>query len=69
MSPFKMFGSSMSAANSRGSPMYSTLTHQAPEVLLNNEISFAGDVYSLGVLMWQVRTGFKAVAADHFCIF
>ena len=39
--------------------MYNTLTHQAPEVLLNNEISFAGDVYSLGVLMWQVRGRFQ----------
>lgn len=29
--------------------------HQAPEVLEHNFVSKAADVYSFGVLLWQVR--------------
>ena len=37
--------------------MYNTLTHQPPEALMKNAISFSGDVYSFGVLLWQVTRG------------
>ncbi len=33
---------------------YGTLTHQPPETLLDGIISKAVDVYSFGVLLWQV---------------
>jgi serine/threonine protein kinase/GAF domain-containing protein len=36
---------------------YGTVTHQAPEVLMKGELSFAADVYSFGVLLWQGWTG------------
>ncbi len=33
-----------------------TLTHQPPETLMEGIISKAVDVYSFGVLLWQVRS-------------
>mmetsp|Transcript_16649 Transcript_16649/g.41609 ORF Transcript_16649/g.41609 Transcript_16649/m.41609 type:complete len:254 (-) Transcript_16649:959-1720(-) len=39
----------------RGS--YGAITHMAPEVLESRQIGYKGDVYSLGVLMWQMLTG------------
>lgn len=42
------------AINSNG---YATITHMAPEVLRDNSLSFAADVYALGVLIWQMMTG------------
>jgi Protein tyrosine and serine/threonine kinase len=34
-----------------------TITHQAPEVLEHGLLSQAADVYSFGVLLWQVGVG------------
>ena len=34
---------------------YGALTHMAPEVLSQNQMGKAADVYSWGVLLWQVR--------------
>ncbi len=34
---------------------YATLTHMAPEVLTDQTLSPAADVYAVGVLLWQVR--------------
>mmetsp|Transcript_35206 Transcript_35206/g.78353 ORF Transcript_35206/g.78353 Transcript_35206/m.78353 type:complete len:865 (-) Transcript_35206:387-2981(-) len=36
---------------------YGTLTHQPPETLVNGIVSKATDVYSYGVLLWQMYTG------------
>ena len=36
------------------SNLYGTVTHQPPETLKDNVVSYAGDVYAFGVLMWQV---------------
>ena len=42
---------------------YATVTHMAPEVLLNGELSRAGDVYSFGVLLWAMCTGARPWAS------
>lgn len=34
--------------------LYGTVTHQPPETLKDDVVSYAGDVYAFGVLMWQV---------------
>lgn len=36
---------------------YATITHMAPEVLSSCSHSRAADVYSFGVLLWQMSTG------------
>lgn len=36
---------------------YGTITHMAPEVLRNSTLSKPADVYSIGVLLWQMVTG------------
>ncbi|KAG2493894.1 hypothetical protein HYH03_007831 [Edaphochlamys debaryana] len=36
---------------------YGTITHMAPEVLRDSTLSKAADVYSVGVLLWQMVTG------------
>ena len=36
---------------------YGTVTHMSPELLLEGRLSKAADVYSFGVLLWQVRGG------------
>ena len=33
-----------------------TLTHMAPEVLLKGQVSFASDVYALGITLWELVT-------------
>ncbi|CAL5218358.1 g20 [Coccomyxa viridis] len=39
---------------------YGTITHMAPEVLANDYISKAADVYSFGVLCWEMLAGQRA---------
>lgn len=34
-----------------------TITHMAPEVLMNGRVSKAADVYSFGILLWELYTG------------
>eukprot|EP00878_Enallax_costatus_P015719 GHUV01016470.1.p1 GENE.GHUV01016470.1~~GHUV01016470.1.p1 ORF type:complete len:346 (+),score=111.35 GHUV01016470.1:799-1836(+) len=41
---------------------YGTITHMAPEVLEHGMVSKAADVYSFGVLLWQMVTGSRAWA-------
>ncbi len=36
---------------------YGTLSHMPPELVLNGTVSRAVDVYSFGVLLWQMYTG------------
>ncbi len=42
--------------------MYGTLTYMPPELLKDGLISKAMDVYSLGVLVWEMATGERAFA-------
>ena len=37
-----------------------TLTHMAPEVLLEGKQSKAADVYAFGLVMWEIYTGGRA---------
>ena len=39
---------------------YGTITHMAPEVLRSNQISKAADVYSFGVILWELAAGCRA---------
>lgn len=39
-----------------------TLTHMAPEVLLQGKVSRASDVYAFGILLWELYTGGRAFA-------
>ncbi|KAF8057640.1 HT1 [Scenedesmus sp. PABB004] len=39
-----------------------TLTHMAPELLMQGRCSRASDVYSFGILVWELATGGKAFA-------
>ncbi len=39
---------------------YGTVTHMPPEVLLNGEVSKATDVYSFGVMLWEMLTTARA---------
>jgi serine/threonine protein kinase len=41
---------------------YGTVTHMPPEMLLHGEISKAADIYSFGVLVWEMLTGTRAWA-------
>jgi serine/threonine protein kinase len=36
---------------------YGAVTHMAPEVLTEHRVGYKADVWSLGVIMWQVRCG------------
>ena len=33
-----------------------TVTHMAPELIANGDVSTAGDVYAFGILMWECYT-------------
>jgi serine/threonine protein kinase len=39
---------------------YGTITHMAPEVLRANIVSKAADVYSFGVILWEMAAGCRA---------
>ncbi len=39
---------------------YGTITHMAPEVLRANIVSRAADVYSFGVILWELAAGCRA---------
>jgi len=36
---------------------HGTVTHMPPELLLENRLSKAADVYAFGVLLWELHTG------------
>ena len=39
---------------------YGTITHMAPEVLRANTASKAADVYSFGIILWEMAAGCRA---------
>jgi serine/threonine protein kinase len=40
-----------------GQPRFGALSHAAPELIRGQELSKASDVYSVGVLLWELVTG------------
>lgn len=38
-------------------PRFGALSHAAPELIQGQELSKASDVYSIGVLLWELLTG------------
>eukprot|EP00877_Chromochloris_zofingiensis_P009686 jgi/Chrzof1/4971/Cz15g06230.t1 len=43
-----------------------TVTHMAPELLRSGKLSAAADVYSFGIMMWEVFTGEMAFQNFHY---
>jgi serine/threonine protein kinase len=49
--------------------IYGNLPYIAPEVIAGKEITFASDIYSIGILMWEISSGkppFIYNENDHF---
>jgi serine/threonine protein kinase len=45
-------------------PLQGTLTHMAPEVLLQGHMSKAADVYAFGICLWELTGSGKAFAGE-----
>eukprot|EP00983_Pelagomonas_calceolata_P069689 1150463-Pelagomonas_calceolata.AAC.3 len=41
---------------------YSTIDHLAPEVISDQRVSYKGDIYSLGIILWRMLTGSRCAA-------
>ncbi|RIA92244.1 kinase-like domain-containing protein, partial [Glomus cerebriforme] len=37
--------------------IYGNLPYAAPEVIVRKEYTFASDIYSFGILMWEISSG------------
>lgn len=48
--------------NTRATSVLGTVTHMAPEMLSEGKVNFKGDVYSFGVMLWEMYTGERAWA-------
>lgn len=48
---------------------FGALSHAAPELIKGEKLSKASDVYSVGVLLWELVTGKVSghIAAEHIC--
>ncbi|RHZ61684.1 hypothetical protein Glove_346g186 [Diversispora epigaea] len=44
---------------SRKSPMYGLIPFMAPELFKNQPFSYASDIYNLGMIMWQMTSGYR----------
>lgn len=45
---------------------HGTITHMAPEVIVESTHSKAADVYSFGVVLWEMLTGKRAYQGMHY---
>ncbi|CAI2166227.1 10609_t:CDS:2 [Funneliformis geosporum] len=45
------------SADNNGGEIYGILTHIAPEVFQGNKFTTASDIYSFGMIMWELMTG------------
>jgi serine/threonine protein kinase len=48
--------------NTRATSVLGTVTHMSPEMLGEGKVNFKGDVYSFGVMLWEMYTGERAWA-------
>src|SRR5436309_3314416 len=44
-------------ANKSPKSIYGNLPYIAPEVIAGRETTFASDIYSIGILMWEISSG------------
>ena len=49
------------ASNTKGSDLYGTFIYNAPETLDNNNYSIYSDIYSLGIIMYELLNNFKTM--------
>ncbi|GET01360.1 kinase-like domain-containing protein [Rhizophagus clarus] len=51
------FGACRSINNESPQALYGNLSYIAPEIITNNKYSFASDIYSFAILMWEISSG------------
>ena len=54
------FGLSRVAKNDQATKTFGTISHMAPELLMDGLMSQAADVYSFGTILWELWTGKRA---------
>eukprot|EP00775_Hariotina_reticulata_P005704 gene5704-5944_t len=66
ISDFGLAATLMDGATHRSTASMGTITHMAPEVLRSGHMSAAADVYSFGIMMWELYTNQQAHAGLHY---
>eukprot|EP00775_Hariotina_reticulata_P008299 gene8299-8484_t len=66
LSDFGMANILTDGATHRSTGRMGTITHQAPEVLERGHVSPSADVYSFGIMMWELFTGTSAFKNLHY---
>ena len=56
------------ASNIKGSDLYGTYTYNAPETLTDNNYSIYSDIYSLGIIMFELLNNFKTIMEKNVTI-
>ncbi|KAF6260605.1 hypothetical protein COO60DRAFT_1700220 [Scenedesmus sp. NREL 46B-D3] len=65
ISDFGLSATLLDGATHRSTASMGTITHMAPEVLRSGHMSAAADVYSFGIMMWEVYTNAQAHQGLH----
>uniref|UniRef100_A0A383VBX5 Protein kinase domain-containing protein n=1 Tax=Tetradesmus obliquus TaxID=3088 RepID=A0A383VBX5_TETOB len=66
ISDFGLAATLLDGATHRSTASMGTITHMAPEVLRSGHMSTAADVYSFGIMMWEVYTNQQAHQGLHY---
>ena len=56
------------ASNIKGSDLFGTYTYNAPETLKDNNYSIYSDIYSLGIIMFELLNNFKTIMEKNVAI-